>query len=289
MEIGHVASGCVAPKDQRVKVIDAEGSENTHAPVYPCFNRPTIADLLDNAKLSWMYYLNDNRSDAIWNAPQAIAKICGDKSRGHSKCTSSRYLNHVTHVRRQVIRDIRACTLPAVSWIMPDAQESDHAGANKGRGPDWIGSIINSIGEKKPCANGETYWNDTAIFVTWDDWGGWYDHVAPYHTGGWGGTHNWGAGYTYGLRVPLLVVSAYTQAGYVDNTNQDFGSILQFTEKNFNLPNIGPGYYADAYAGDLSGYFSLASPRLFTPINTKLDADFFLYREPPSSLPVDDD
>jgi phospholipase C len=286
----HEASGCVAPKSQRVKVVDSTGSETTHAPVYPCFNRPTMADLLDAARLRWTYYLNDNRSDAIWNAPQAIAKLCDAKAKGNGRvCAGARYATHVTHVRNQIFKDIRACTLPAVSWVIPDAHASDHAGANDGRGPDWVGSIVNNIGTRKTCSNGDTYWNDTAIFVTWDDWGGWYDHVPPYHIGGWGGAHNWGAGYIYGLRVPLLVISAYTQAGYVDNKPQDFGSILKFTETNFKLAAIGPGYYADAYGGDLSGFFSLATPRTFQPINTKFDADYFIYRETPSTLPVDDD
>jgi phospholipase C len=286
----RAASGCIAPNDQRVTVIDPAGSESSNPPVYPCFNRPTMANLLDDARLSWMYYLNDKRADGIWNAPAAIKDVCGAKKFGKKrKCDGSGYVRHITNERAEVLRDIRACSLPAVSWVIPDAADSDHAGANKGGGPDWVGSIVNSIGQAATCPHGESYWNDTAIFVTWDDWGGWYDHVPPYHIGGWGGTHDWGAGYTYGMRVPLLVISAYTKAGYVDNTPQDFGSILKFTESNFNLPTIGPGYYADAYAGDLSGFFSLTAPRAFQKIDAMLDADYFMYREERSSLPVDDD
>jgi phospholipase C len=290
MQTETVSAGCIAPKTQRVKVIDSAGSETTHPPIYPCFDRPTLADLLDKAKLSWTYYLNDNRADGIWNAPVAIRKICKAKQvNGKQTCTGNDYAQHVTKVRGQVLKDIRACALPAVSWIMPDAQESDHSGANEGRGPSWVGSIVNTIGNEKTCPNGEDYWQDTAVFITWDDWGGWYDHVAPYHVGGWGGSHNWGAGYIYGLRVPLLVISAYTAAGYVNSKPQDFGSILKFTEANFGLGLIGPGYYADAWAGDLSGFFSLTTPRPFQSVPTRFDADYFLYHEKPSDLPVDDD
>ena len=283
-------SGCTAPADQRVKVIDASGNEKSNPPIYPCFVRPTLIDGLKQAGLSWRYYLNNNRVDGIWDAPLALNNICVAKLIGNKEqCTGPDYIQNVTTKRGQVIKDIRNCNLPAVSWVMPDAAESDHAGANEGRGPDWVASIVNLVGKKNACPSGETYWQDTAIFVTWDDWGGWYDHVPPFHTGGWGGDHNWGAGYTYGFRVPLLVISAYTPRGYVDNNPQDFGSILKFIEQNFQLSAIGPGYYADAYGGDMSGYFTLQAPRSFNAIATKHNADFFLYQEKPSRLPVDDD
>ncbi len=269
--------GCVAPPKQRVKLIDAQGSETSNAPIYPCFDHPTIAARIDEARLGWRYYVNTLQEGGIWNAPSALSDICGAAMvNGVLQCASPRYARHVDSRKAQVLTDIAACSLSNVSWVIPDAADSDHAGVNKGLGPAWVASIVNAIGTQAKCANGDTYWNSTAILIVWDDWGGWYDHVPPFHSPEQSRGRHWGAGYTYGLRVPLLVVSAYTQAAYVDNINHDFGSILKFVESNFGLGNIGPGYYADAYADDLSSFFTLASPRPYQLLAAKPGADYFL-------------
>ena len=282
-------AGCVAPSNQRVRLIDAAGSETSHAPIYPCLDHETIAPLLAQANLSWKYYINTLTEGALWTAPSAINALCGPKKVGKVlRCVSTQYTLHVDKRQAQVLSDIAGCKLPAVSWVIPDAAESDHARINKGTGPAWVASIVNGIGTQAACPGGDDYWKSTAIVITWDDWGGWYDHVPPYHTGGWGGPNNWGAGYTYGSRVPLLIVSAYTQAGYVDNGNHDFGSILHFVEANFGLGRIGPGDYADAWADDLSAFFPLASPRAFTPVATQVKPDYFLTAKRSDMGPDDD-
>ncbi len=149
------------------------------------------------------------------------------------------------------------------------------------------------------------YWgnhsNDTtAIFVVWDDWGGFYDHVLPPDV--YEGTatscppsdapNGWGCGYVYGFRVPLLVLSEYTQAGYVSGAlpspgkvaqyQHDFGSILAFTEYNFGMQPIDKPFYADYNTLDsanenipLSDFFSLSNQRNFTTISTPYNANFF--------------
>ena len=133
------------------------------------------------------------------------------------------------------------------------------------QGPPGFPRSWNAIGSNPACPNGEVYWNNTAILITWDDWGGWYDHVQPPPIPATG----WGQSYVYGFRVPLLVVSAYTPAGYVDDANHDFGSMLRFAESNFGLSLIGTGYFADAYADDLSAFFTLSSPRKFVQIKAQ--------------------
>jgi phospholipase C len=272
----NLAAGCVAPPSQRVSLIDANGNERTNAPIYPCLDHPTLVDLLQNADLGWKYYINTLTAGSIWTAPAAVSALCGAVKVGKSlQCESNLYTQHVDARQAQVLADIAACKLPSVSWVIPDAADSDHAVLNKGTGPSWVASIVNAIGTQAACPNGDLYWHSTAILIMWDDWGGWYDHVPPYHTGGWGGTQNWGAGYTYGLRVPLLVVSAYTQAGSVDNGNHDFGSILRFVESNFGLGLIGPGFYADAQADDLSAFFTLTSPRSFKTVAAKFPPEYF--------------
>ncbi len=272
--VGRMA-GCVAPLGQRVDVINAAGSETASPAVYPCFSHQTMAELLDRAGLSWTYYTNTPVAGSIWDAPVAMIGVCVPKVVNSKRvCTGTAYTSHVTSAQAQVLKDIAACKLPAVTWVIPDAKDSDHAGITLDTGPAWV-------------AGNETYWNDTAIFVTWDDWGGWYDHVPPFQVGGWP-TEDWGAGYIYGFRVPLLVVSAYTPAGYVDNANHDFGSLLGFVETNFKLSRIGPGYWADAHGGNLDPFFTLTKPRPFIGIAASVTAAHFLHAERSPQGPDDD-
>jgi phospholipase C len=111
---------------------------------------------------------------------------------------------------------------------------------------------VNAIGNS-PCRNADnsTYWDSTAIIITWDDWGGWYDHEAPtllpYPEGG----------YQYGFRVPLIFVSAYTPQGYIDNDRQDFGNIARFIEFNFGIA-MGKLTFADARTtGNFAPFYDL--------------------------------
>ncbi len=214
--------------------------------------------------------------------------------KGQLQCTGKDWTAHVVPDHPgQVLTDIANCALPAVTWVNPKGTFSDHAGFNNGTGPQWVASIVNAIGSQS--CNGKNYWQDTAIFITWDDWGGWFDHVTPFQITK---PISWGAGYTYGFRVPLLVVSAFTPTSYVNNDILDFGSILYFVEQNFGLGFIGPGTdvytkYADYQAagggrGNLSSFFTLTSPKSFTPIKTNKTAQEFI-SPPASDDPPDND
>jgi phospholipase C len=144
-------------------------------------------------------------------------------------CTLARYGRDWQNIRApetRISNDIAQSSLPAVSWVIPTGANSDHAGELSDTGPSWIADVVNAIGES-------SYWKSTAIFVTWDDWGGWYDHVKPtiYNS------------YELGFRVPLLVISPYVRAGYVSHVQHEFGSILHFTEEQFGLGSLG---YTDA-------------------------------------------
>jgi phospholipase C len=134
-----------------------------------------------------------------------------------------------------------------------------------------VAAVVNAIGTSSGCDNDSGYWQNTAIFITWDDWGGWYDHESPTILAQPEGD------YQYGFRVPLVVVSAYTAAGYINNERHDFGSILRFIEHNFGVPE-GELNFADARAqNDLSGFFDLSlAPRAFRKINAPKSASFFL-------------
>jgi phospholipase C len=189
-------------------------------------------------------------------------------------------VKHVVNTSSQVLTDIKDCKLAQVSWVTPGNKESDHPLGTNGSGPGWVASVLNKLGTNPACpGTGEVYWEDTAIFITWDDWGGWYDHVKPFRNGQ---PNGWGKNFTYGFRVPLLVVSAYTPAGFVENAEHDSGSLLRFIETNFSTPGkklgpIPPGTYADAYADDsLQAYFTLDSPRSFKPIHVNFYFKFFM-------------
>jgi len=278
---------------------------------YPCYNHRTLIDVLPS-NVTGKYY--GPAEGSIWSAPTAIEGICGAIHDGPCPYFQStgKYYNNVsfentkTFSTAPIFGDINTCNLAGVSWVIPDMKWSDHPGEgdNQGLGPDYVANLLDSIGESK-CTNtpgdGKTYWNSTAIFIVWDDWGGWYDHVNPSIAPGLSvkescKSSSWGCGYTYGFRVPLLVVSAYTgiknqdgtYSGYVSGNTitqgeifpyiHDFGSILAFIENNFlgasGIGSINLSYpFADNYAPDwngknipLSDFFGLTTPRSYTPI-----------------------
>ena len=251
-------SGCNAPAGTLVKMIDPSGAESSQK--YPCFEHPTLTDLLDQQSVDWRYYAPSAGGLSIWVGPDAIKHIRygGD-------------WNRVILNQTQVLRDIANNDLAQVSWVIPSGQASDHAATTDGSGPSWVASVVNALG-KSP------YWSNTAIVITWDDWGGWYDHVPPPSIAN---------SYEYGFRVPLIVVSPYAKRGYVSHVTHDFGSILRFVEEVFKLPSLG---YADARADDLSDCFDLAqTPSAFQAIPAKFDGRHFLLDKRPPLPPDEDD
>lgn len=263
-------TGCAAPSAAWVWMVDPSGTESSK--MYPCFEHPTLTDLLNTAKLSWKYYTPAPGS--IWTGPNAIQHICGP---GPSGCEGGDWVNHVVLQNTQVFADIATGQLPAVSWVIPTGQASDHASINDGTGPSWVASIVNFIG-------GSSYWSNTVVIITWDDWGGWYDHVPPPKVINDG--TSWGSGYVYGFRVPLIVVSPYAKAAYVSHVTHDFGSILKFIEHTFSLPSLG---YADAPADDLSDCFDFTqTPLPFHTIAAPFSAEHFLNDRTPPLDPDDD-
>lgn len=247
-----------------------------------CFSHPTIASLLHSNNRTWKYY---TPGQGIWTAPNWIRDICVPNS-NYTQCTGTEWENNVDLSPRDVLTDIGNCKLANVSWVIPSGQNSDHAGGNQSGGPSWVASIVNAIGNSKTCDNDAGYWEDTAIFLTWDDWGGWFDHEPPTLLS----VPNRGQGdYQYGFRVPLVVISAYTPMGYVDNNRHDFGSILRFVEHNFGIEE-GALHVADKRATNaLTFFFNLKqTPRIFKTISAPKDAQYFL-NDPSPMEPPDND
>jgi phospholipase C len=110
----------------------------------------------------------------------------------------------------------RAGTLPAVSWVVPDQADSEHSPALVSTGQAYVTGLINAV------MTGPD-WSSTAIFLTWDDWGGFFDHVVPPRVDQNG----------YGLRVPGLLISPYAKRGFIDHQTLSFDAYLKFIEDRF--------------------------------------------------------
>lgn len=258
-EIGGVPVnpwGCDSPQGTIVQVMSPNG-QLTNGP-FPCLDFTTLADEMDSAGVTWRYYAPAlGTSGDVWSAFDAIRHIRFGTD-----------WNNVVSPETQILSDVAGGSLAQVTWVVPSKANSDHAGSQSTTGPQWVASVVNAIGASK-------YWNNTVIFVTWDDWGGWYDHVSPPQLDNMG----------LGFRVPLIVVSPFAKRAYVSHVQHEFGSILKFTEEQFGLPSLGT---TDARADDLSDCFNFGQ-RLekFVPVKTRIPPTFFIH-QPASSEPPDD-
>ena len=227
--------GCDADPKVRVPMLDQEGDV---IDVYPCLDFPTLGDELSAAGVSWKMYAPGNGGDDagfqgsagyIWTVYDAIRHIRA----------SPEWKQHVVTTDQFVI-DAKAGNLPAVSWISTPSPVSEHPPASTCVGENWTMTLLQAI------AAGPD-WNDTAVFITWDDFGGFYDHVAPTQLDKFG----------LGFRVPLLVVSPYAKKGFVDHTQAEFSSVLKFIETDFTLP---PLTERDKAAVDMTQIFDFTQP-----------------------------
>jgi phospholipase C len=240
--------GCDAPPGTTVSLIGPAGIDV--AGPFPCFDYATLGDELDHAGISWNYYAPAlSSTGGLFSAYDAIKHIRYD----------SDWTNDVISPETQVLTDIANGKLASVVWVVPSFPNSDHPLARSNTGPDWVASVVNSIGASP-------FWSSTAIFILWDDWGGWFDHVAPPSLDAMG----------LGFRVPLIVVSPYAKHGYVSHQQHEFGSILKFIEDNFGLPTLGQ---ADARADNLLDCFDFTQQ--VTPLeqlHTVHPADYFVHQ-----------
>ena len=254
--------GCDAPPGTVTSEIDMQRRESNGP--FPCFTQfRTLADSLDAAHLSWRYYappLFSGGNGGIWSEFDAIRNV----RFGHD-------WKNVIAPQTRFLTDARRGALANVSWVIPDAADSDHAGGNNVGGPSWVANVVNAVGEGPD-------WNTTAIVVVWDDWGGWYDHVPPPQLDFRG----------LGIRVPCIIVSPYAKSHYVSHTVYEFGSIVRFVEEAFGLSALGTVAegYTDARARSLGDSFDFhQKPRTFAPIPAPRGARYFLTRPPSYQAP----
>jgi len=249
--------GCDAKPNSRVPLVGPNGTDRPG--VYPCFDYKTMADLLDAKGVTWRYYAPGPLDDVdfVISAYQAIRHIR----------FGADWHEDVSSPETSVLTDIAQGHLAQVTWVVPAFNNSDHPGS-PAQGPDWVATVVNAIGQSK-------YWNSTTIFISWDDWGGFYDHVVPPKTDDMG----------LGFRVPVLVVGPYVRRGYVSHATHEASGFLRYTEEIFGLPTLGT---RDATADDFRDCFDYTQPPTpFTPIPTHLTQDFFLHQK--GSGPPDDD
>jgi len=136
---------------------------------------------------------------------------------------------------KEYYRDLKDGTLPEVSWLIPDFQDSEHPPEPIDQGMWRVTRLINALMKS-------SYWSSSVVFLTWDDYGGFYDHVPPPEVDAFG----------YGPRVPLLIISPYARPGYVTSETGDFTSILRFIEERFHLEHLTA---RDDRASDMSDAF----------------------------------
>jgi phospholipase C len=210
-------------------------------PEQTCQNYATLGDEVDAAGLSWRYYTYAS-NDWFWSPYAAVKHVRYGKD----------WDSDVIAPETKVLSDIAAGKLASVTWVTPSSANSDHASSKSRTGPDWVAAVVNAVGTSQ-------FWNTTAIFVMWDEWGGWYDHVPPPYEDYDG----------LGIRVPLLVISPYAKRDYVSHVQYETGSVLRFIEDQYGLAPLSA---SDARANDpAADCFDFSQqPRPFVPFKTKM-------------------
>ena len=194
---------------------------------WPCTDVKVLPDELKAKGISWMDYRGENE----WVQPLRMIR--------HVRF--SNMWNHVVPPQ-QIYGDLKANDLPSVSWVTPAFALSDHPPQSVCAGENWTVELINAIMQSSA-------WKSTAIVLTWDDFGGFYDHVAPPHVDMYG----------LGPRVPTIIISPYAKPGYIDSTTYEFASVLRFIETIFDVP---PMTSRDANSSDMLGAFDFSQQPL---------------------------
>jgi phospholipase C len=197
--------------DAGVSVHVATMQQGRYHPVPPCFSAKTLADELDAAKLSWKYYASPiGQRGYVWSTFDAIKHV-----------RYSRLWKTNIEDPSQFDNDVASNKLPAMTWLTPPFEDSEHIPASECVGQNWTVDRIDAV-MRSP------YWSSTVILLTWDDYGGFYDHVAPPKENP----------YMLGPRVPLLVISPFAKPHLIYNQLLDARSILKFVETQFHLPHM---------------------------------------------------
>jgi|GEM_PF-1305410 len=261
---------------QTIDMLEGFGqSEKNNPIVTPCdeYGANHRGTLLDEASArfgnpsnaAWQYIAHSTRS--IWSAPLGVQHLYDQYQSTKNKTDAS---FTVDPGAQQFVADLASAnpTRPFahLTYVTPCFTQSDHPSSNvsPSQGPEWLAYVVNAIGQSK-------YWPNTTIVVTWDDWGGWFDHVGPLHPfpnayplpNSPNGNPN--DPLEYGFRVPLIVISPYvTHPAYVSTGQRSQSAILRYIEDSLGLPSLGAD---DVYNDDLGDMFDFShKPLPYVPI-----------------------
>jgi phospholipase C len=231
--------GCEGGRKDTLRTLTAKRQLGPR--IVACFDNPTIASEADAANVSWRFYCGSIYGDGgMWSSYQADDPIYNGPD----------WNADVINPPAQFLTDVAHGELAAITWITPTWETSDHPSTDATHGPAWIASVVNAIGKSK-------FWDSTAIFIMWDDWGGWFDPVKPVYKDYDG----------LGFRVPLLIVSPYARTGSVTHQQYETASVLRFIEDNFGLaPLAASDARASDPAKDPAAFDFSQKPRAFKPI-----------------------
>jgi phospholipase C len=197
---------CTNQKNNDVSVLDPTTGQILQES--GCRDITTLGDVLQEHNLSWKYYVDS----PDLNPYEEIS---------HVRLNATEWNLHVFN-DSQLFADISSGSLPNVSWVGPTAGRAELPADNVTLGSLWVKSIVDALQHS-------AYWSQTVVFITWDEYGGFYDHVIPPNVDPYG----------LGFRVPCLVVSGSVLHGYVSHTLYETASILSFVDANFGLPHFG--------------------------------------------------
>jgi phospholipase C len=201
------------------------------------FDLPSLPTSLDNAKLPWGNY------------------------GGYAFSFIKDLVNRNTFKSEQFVADAAAGKLPTVSWVYAPHDASEHAPDPQDQGNPLVGNVTHgmqwTVNQVNAVVQGGL-WPRTAIFITWDDWGGWWDHVTPPNVEQWQD----GTQFRYGGHVPCLVLNPYARAGYISKVQHSHISLVKFCETTFGLPALNK---RDAASDDMADCFDFKQKPLPPP------------------------
>jgi phospholipase C len=219
-----------------------------------CYSDTSLGQEADAKGITWAFYAGSLHgrlgNGSIWSGYQANKYVFG----------GSDWKNDVISPQKKFFGDVSKGKLRQITWITPTCANSDHAGCGSNTGPAWVASLVNAIGQSQ-------YWDSTAIIIFWDDYGGWYDPEPPAYVDYDG----------LGLRIPMIVVSAYAKKGHVSHVPYEHGSILKFVEDQFGLPRLSA---SDTRATSIQKdcFNFRQAPRPFKAIPSVLGKEYFMHQ-----------
>ncbi|HEY2474108.1 MAG TPA: alkaline phosphatase family protein [Candidatus Cybelea sp.] len=247
--------GCAGGSQDKVPTITEKRTYGPNIPV--CFNYTTLGDELDKAKLSWRFYASrygsySSGDGGTWSSYEAIKHIFYGPD----------WKKDVISPNWKFITDVRAGKLANFTWITPVCDDSDHVNCYGGYGPSWVAALVDTVGRSR-------FWDSTAIFIQWDDWGGLYDHVRPPYKDR----------DSVGFRVPLVMLSPYIKRDHVSHVEYETASVLRFAEDLWGLPQMAPADRRAASPADDNFDFT-EKPLPFIKIQAPLKPKFFMHQFP---------